>query len=266
MKGLAPLFFRIFGTFAFSWLGLTVIPNWQIGHLNPQSDEEGTDIYPQPQSGMFERGAHVYAANGCIYSHSQQVRADYAAADIERKWGNRRSAPRDYIFEQSVFLGKMRMGQDIANIGARAGGTGQPCPSRCRRPCSFAKWRNKSRCLTFAARRRRTSRRFAFATELASTARRNTCRRFAGFEANSEFFSCSTSWLACTSGFSLGTRRIGTCVSKFACTKSTSSSGLEGSSLFAVSVSNNKCKSGHSTKPGSRSTVARSNRWRATDV
>ena len=120
MKGLAPLFLGIFGTFAFSWLGLTVIPNWQIGHLNPQSDEEGTDIYPQPQSGMFERGAHVYAANGCIYCHSQQVRANYAAADIERKWGNRRSAPRDYIFEQPVFLGKMRMGQDIANIGARA--------------------------------------------------------------------------------------------------------------------------------------------------
>ena len=120
MKGLAPLFLGIFGTFAFSWVGLTVIPNWQIGHLNSQSDEEGTDIYPQPQSGMFERGARVYAANGCIYCHSQQVRADYAAADIERKWGNRRSAPRDYIFEQPVFLGKMRMGQDIANIGARA--------------------------------------------------------------------------------------------------------------------------------------------------
>jgi len=120
MKGLAPLFLGIFGTFAFSWVGLTVIPNWQIGHLDPQSDEEGTDIYPQPQSGMFERGARVYAANGCIYCHSQQVRADYAAADIERKWGNRRSAPRDYIFEQPVFLGKMRMGQDIANIGARA--------------------------------------------------------------------------------------------------------------------------------------------------
>src|SRR6266576_3415673 len=84
MKGLAPLFLGIFGTFAFSWGGLTVIPNWQIGHLNPQSDEEGTDIYPQPQSGMFDRGA------------------------------------RDYIFEQPVFLGKMRMGQDIANIGARA--------------------------------------------------------------------------------------------------------------------------------------------------
>jgi cbb3-type cytochrome oxidase cytochrome c subunit len=120
MKGLAPLFLGIFGTFAFSWIGLTVIPNWQIGHLNPESDEEGTDIYPQPQSGMFQRGERVYASNGCVYCHSQQVRPDYIANDVERKWGNRRSAPRDYIFERPVFLGKMRMGQDLADIGARA--------------------------------------------------------------------------------------------------------------------------------------------------
>src|SRR5213595_1962119 len=120
MKGLAPLFLGIFGTFAFSWVGLTMIPNWQIGHLDPQMEEDGTDVYPQPQSGMVERGSRVYAANGCIYCHSQQVRADYAGDDIERKWGNRRSAPRDYIFDRPVFLGKMRMGQDLANIGARA--------------------------------------------------------------------------------------------------------------------------------------------------
>src|SRR5437016_8904051 len=119
MKGLAPLFLGIFGTFAFSWVGLTLIPNWQIGHLDPQMEEDGSDAYPQPQSGMVERGARVYAANGCIYCHSQQVRADYAADDIERKWGGRRSAPRDYIFERPVFLGKMRMGQDLSNIGAR---------------------------------------------------------------------------------------------------------------------------------------------------
>src|SRR5207247_3138926 len=100
MKGLAPLFLGIFGTFTFSWLGLTVIPSWQIGHLNPQSDEEGTDIYRMPQSGMFTRGARVYAANGCIYCHRQQVRADYAADVIERKWVYRRSAPRDYIMER----------------------------------------------------------------------------------------------------------------------------------------------------------------------
>jgi len=82
---------------------------------------------------MFTRGEHVYAANGCVYCHSQQVRADYIADDIERKWGNRRSAPRDYIFERPVFLGKMRMGQDLANIGARA-----PAPEESPAPAGAA--------------------------------------------------------------------------------------------------------------------------------
>jgi len=133
MKGLAPLFLGIFGTFAFSWIGLTVIPTWQIGHLSPESDEEGTDIYPRPQSGMFKQGEHVYAANGCVYCHTQQVRADYIADDIERKWGTRRSTPRDYIFDRPVFLGKMRMGQDLANIGARA-----PAPEESPAPAGAA--------------------------------------------------------------------------------------------------------------------------------
>src|SRR6184192_20985 len=136
MKGLAPLFLGIFGTFAFSWVGLTVIPNWQIGHLKPESDEEGTDIYPQPQSGMFQHGERVYAANGCVYCHSQQVRPDYVANDIERKWGNRRSAPVDYIFERPVFLGKMRMGQDITNIGARAPAEESPAPGGAASPAA----------------------------------------------------------------------------------------------------------------------------------
>ena len=120
MKGLAPLFLGIFGTFAFSWAGLTLIPNYQIGHLDPQSDEEGTDIYPVPKSGMAERGRKIYAANGCNYCHSQQVRADYAASDIDRKWGTRRSAPRDYIFERPALLGKTRKGPDLSNVGKRA--------------------------------------------------------------------------------------------------------------------------------------------------
>jgi len=120
MKALLSLFLGLFGTFAFSWIGLTVIPNWQIGHLDPQMDEEGTDIYPAPKSGMAERGRHVYTANGCFYCHSQQVRPDYIASDIDRKWGERRSAPRDYIFARPVLLGKTRMGPDLSNIGKRA--------------------------------------------------------------------------------------------------------------------------------------------------
>jgi cbb3-type cytochrome oxidase cytochrome c subunit len=120
MKGIVPLFLGIFGTFAFSWAGLILIPNYQIGHLDPQVDEDGNDPYPAPKSGMADRGRRIYAANGCVYCHSQQVRADYAASDIDRKWGERRSAPRDYLFERPVVLGKMRLGPDLSNIGKRA--------------------------------------------------------------------------------------------------------------------------------------------------
>jgi cytochrome c oxidase cbb3-type subunit 2 len=129
MKGIVSLFLGVFGTFAFSWAGLILIPNYQIGHLDPQTDEEGSDPYPAPKSGMADRGRQIYAANGCVYCHSQQLRADYAAPDLERfrdldpkkhKWGERRSAPRDYIFERPVMLGKMRLGPDLANIGTSA--------------------------------------------------------------------------------------------------------------------------------------------------
>jgi cbb3-type cytochrome oxidase cytochrome c subunit len=130
MKGLVSLFIGVFGMFAFSWVGLTVIPNLQIGALNPQMDEEGTDIYPAPKSGMADRGRRIYAANGCIYCHSQQIRPDYASSDIDRvrdagpsprpKWAERRSAPRDYIFDRPVVLGQERMGPDVANMGKAA--------------------------------------------------------------------------------------------------------------------------------------------------
>ena len=129
MKGIAPLFLGIVGTFVFSWAGLILIPNYQIGHLEPQVDEDGNDPYPAPKSGMADRGRRIYVANGCVYCHSQQVRADYAASDLERtrdldpkkpKWGERRSAPRDYLFEHPILLGKMRLGPDLANIGKSA--------------------------------------------------------------------------------------------------------------------------------------------------
>ncbi|MEY2564805.1 MAG: cytochrome c oxidase cbb3-type subunit [Verrucomicrobiota bacterium] len=128
MKGILPLFLGIFGTFAFSWAGLVLIPNAQIGHLDPQMDEDGNDPYPAPKSGMADRGRKIYAANGCVYCHSQQVRADYAASDLERKWGDRRSAPRDYLFERPALLGKMRMGPDLANVGKRAPADDQNAP------------------------------------------------------------------------------------------------------------------------------------------
>ena len=130
MKGLIPLFIGLFGTFTFSWVGLMVIPNLQIGALNPQiSADDENDIYPMPQSGMVQQGRQVYAANGCIYCHSRAVRPDYASSDIDRKWGVRRSAPRDYVFDRPVLLGKERMGPDLANVGKRGETQESPPPS-----------------------------------------------------------------------------------------------------------------------------------------
>jgi cbb3-type cytochrome oxidase cytochrome c subunit len=138
MKGLLPLFLGVFGTFAFSWVGLTVIPNYQIGNLDPQTDEEGQDPYPAPKSGMVDRGRHIYTSNGCFYCHSQQLRPEYAASDIDRtrdigpsprpRWGERRSAPRDYLFERPALLGKMRVGPDLANIGKSAPAEDESAP------------------------------------------------------------------------------------------------------------------------------------------
>ena len=140
MKGFTPLIIGLLATLAFSWLGLAYIPDLQIGHLEPQSDEEGTDIYPMPRSGMAERGRRVYVANGCFYCHSQQIRADYAAADVDLqrwgapsprpKWGDRRSAPRDYIFDRPALIGKVRLGPDLANIGKAAPAEEEAAPAQ----------------------------------------------------------------------------------------------------------------------------------------
>ena len=68
------LFIGMIATFAFAWFGLAVAPQLQLGNLQPQADEEGTDVYPIDSAGMAAQGRHVYAANGCFYCHSQQVR------------------------------------------------------------------------------------------------------------------------------------------------------------------------------------------------
>src|SRR5437763_9239846 len=89
---------------------------------------------------MADRGKRVSVANGCFYCHSQQIRADYAASDVDLqrwaapsprpKWGDRRSAPRDYIFDRPALIGKVRLGPDLANIGNAAPAGQAPAPAQ----------------------------------------------------------------------------------------------------------------------------------------
>jgi len=106
-------------TFASSWIGLTLLPQFQLRGLRTQKIEETGRDYPVAEFGSAAQGREVYRANGCIYCHSQQVRAADFGADIARGWGKRRSVSRDYLYDKPVFLGTMRTGPDLANIGLR---------------------------------------------------------------------------------------------------------------------------------------------------
>ena len=108
----------VLATVMASAFGLVVMPNWQFRGLGPIEDDGGTK-HPTPAFGAALLGRQVYADLGCIYCHSQQVRAADFGADIERGWGTRRSVARDYIFDNPPFMGTMRTGPDLENIGAR---------------------------------------------------------------------------------------------------------------------------------------------------
>jgi cytochrome c oxidase cbb3-type subunit II len=117
------------GIFLFNWLALVVFPWLELGHLDPIQDEGGTDITPWDASGCAHQGERIYAADGCAYCHTQQVRPASSGADIIRGWGTakdadgkdvtRRTYPRDYIWQGQVFLGNSRNGADLSNVAAR---------------------------------------------------------------------------------------------------------------------------------------------------
>jgi cytochrome c oxidase cbb3-type subunit 2 len=115
--------------FFFIWFGMVVFPWLEVGHLPPIAEEGSTDITPWDVSGAAHAGERIYAADGCAYCHTQQVRAATSGADIIRGWGTakdddgkdvtRRSYPRDYIWQGETFLGNNRDGADLSNVGQR---------------------------------------------------------------------------------------------------------------------------------------------------
>lgn len=125
-------FFAFLAIFAFAWFGLVVLPWSALGHLQPVPQSGSDDITPWDSPGLAKEGERVYAANGCVYCHTQQVRASSSGADIIRGWGTaknedgdkpaditRRTYPRDYIWQNQVFLGNNRTGADLSNVGNR---------------------------------------------------------------------------------------------------------------------------------------------------
>lgn len=72
----------------------------------------------RPYSSAELRGREVYIANGCVYCHTQQPRAQGFGPDLASGWG-RATVAGDYAYDKPHLLGTMRTGPDLMNIGVR---------------------------------------------------------------------------------------------------------------------------------------------------
>jgi cytochrome c oxidase cbb3-type subunit II len=113
------IFLGVFVTLAFSWVGIVLTNQIGYGSLTPFYDANENKTFPEAISGQAAQGRLVYQDLGCVYCHTQQVRRPGFGADTDRGWGERQSVARDYLNEPRVFLGTMRTGPDLRNIGAR---------------------------------------------------------------------------------------------------------------------------------------------------
>tara|TARA_R110002096_G_scaffold238581_10_gene430185 strand:+ start:5232 stop:5879 length:648 start_codon:yes stop_codon:yes gene_type:complete len=116
-------------TFALPWIFLIVVPFKATSNLDVVEFEvEGEKVtYPPARVGAV-RGAEVYARNGCAYCHTQMVRPTYAGTDMWRPgWAGRggeestlrSTIPQDYLGEKYAYLGALRHGPDLSNVGWR---------------------------------------------------------------------------------------------------------------------------------------------------
>ncbi len=101
-----------------SMVAVVVVPQRQLMALEPVVNDAGQS-YPRTIDGREQAGRDVYVSLGCLYCHSQQVRAADYGSDLDRGWGLRQTTARDYLYEQPVLLGTARTGPDLANIGLR---------------------------------------------------------------------------------------------------------------------------------------------------
>jgi cytochrome c oxidase cbb3-type subunit 2 len=71
---LGPLIFlAAFFGLSWSWFGLVLTPQVQIGRLQQTNTIPAAAVYPVQRPGLARQGLAVYRANGCAYCHSQQV-------------------------------------------------------------------------------------------------------------------------------------------------------------------------------------------------
>ncbi|HEY9153704.1 MAG TPA: cbb3-type cytochrome c oxidase subunit II [Opitutaceae bacterium] len=125
MNRIAVMLLGIFAVLALSWTGLVLSNQLSYGDLQPYVSKDDNKAYPEQLPGIAAQGKQVYQDLGCAYCHTQEVVAPNISADLKRGWGERQSFVRDYIREDHVLLGSVRMGPDLRNIGSRKPVTGR---------------------------------------------------------------------------------------------------------------------------------------------
>jgi cytochrome c oxidase cbb3-type subunit II len=113
------LFLGLFLSLATSFWGVILWPQLQLGRLDLRPIPNTRDLYPSGRLGLAKAGADVYRAQGCYECHTEQVRPRELGYDLERGWGVRRTVAQDYLLDDPVMLGRLRVGPDLANIGMR---------------------------------------------------------------------------------------------------------------------------------------------------
>lgn len=119
MNKLPLVFLGILLVFGSAWLGLVSWSANNLSNLQPVPDEATGGVLPPTVSGLAVAGQKVYAANGCVECHTQQVRLAPLTTDIEKELGPRQTVARDYLRQTTAFFGSQRIGQDLSNYGAR---------------------------------------------------------------------------------------------------------------------------------------------------
>lgn len=106
MKPLTLFFSALFACIAFSFMGLILTPLLQLGSLETILIDDNR--YPPLPSGLAQQGKQTYRQLGCAYCHTQ-------LADQ----GRRQVVARDYIRQERVLTGTLRVGPDLMNFADR---------------------------------------------------------------------------------------------------------------------------------------------------
>jgi cytochrome c oxidase cbb3-type subunit 2 len=120
MNSTPLIFLGILLGLACSWWGMVVAPKLQFGTAQMVSTPTA-GYYPVRRPGLAQQGADIYRAQGCNHCHSQVVRPREYGTDLAQGWGERRTVAQDYLGDDPVLLGSVRVGPDLANMGRRMG-------------------------------------------------------------------------------------------------------------------------------------------------